>query len=253
MRLMNARNATLKTVSAELKALTVEGRQVTLSVFRQLIRADVLDRKTGDLLGVPWGTVNYFWGDCSPDHLHVVWQDGENLRRDCLRKVRAPQAAQELRDDAADIYSWLRLILDFEFHTARRPEGSEAKINGWAVTIPSAKACPACSADKQIEAISRRARYSGHTEIEHVARQRSDIEYERRQPHDAKSGYYWGHAKDIRRAELVSDNQDMPARDMMKELIDAYWATVKNDKSSDAAWARNYKMVEGLDQLFIAV
>jgi hypothetical protein len=33
---------------------------------------------------VPWGKVNYFWGDFNPDHLHIVWQKDEELRRDCV-------------------------------------------------------------------------------------------------------------------------------------------------------------------------
>ena len=42
------------------------------------------------LLGIPWGFVNYFWAMCSGDHhyrnehVHLVWQEGDQLFRDCL-------------------------------------------------------------------------------------------------------------------------------------------------------------------------
>jgi hypothetical protein len=42
---------------------------------------------TLQLRGVSWGRVNYRWGECEKrgqDHLHVVWQKGGKLRRDCV-------------------------------------------------------------------------------------------------------------------------------------------------------------------------
>ena len=85
---ISAHEATVKTASVEIKSLTVQGKQVTLSVFRQLQKEDVIDRHRGKLKGEPWGTVNYFWKDCgwysSDAHTHVVWQKGEELRRACV-------------------------------------------------------------------------------------------------------------------------------------------------------------------------
>lgn len=85
-RTITAREATIKTAAVEVKALTISGRQVTLSVFRQLKQEAILDEDTADLRGVPWGIVNYFWGDCAKakEHLHVVWQKGDELRRACV-------------------------------------------------------------------------------------------------------------------------------------------------------------------------
>jgi hypothetical protein len=85
-RIITAREATVKTATVDVKALTISGRQVTLSVFRQLKDAPLLDEETVALGGVPWGIVNYFWGTCakSTEHLHVVWQKGEELRRACV-------------------------------------------------------------------------------------------------------------------------------------------------------------------------
>ena len=83
IRKIEATEAVLKTASVEVKALTLNGKQVTLSVFRQLQEEVIIDPDTALLRGVPWGKVNYFWGECSPDHLHIVWQQGNELRRSC--------------------------------------------------------------------------------------------------------------------------------------------------------------------------
>jgi hypothetical protein len=98
-----AKEATITTATVEVKSLTITGKQVTLSVFRQLLNEPLVDEETAELRGVPWGTVNYFWGDCKPDHLHVVWQKGDELRRACVYKPRWPYLyAKETEDDDTD-------------------------------------------------------------------------------------------------------------------------------------------------------
>lgn len=77
--------AELKTLSVEIKALTVSGKQMSLSVFRQLDQAGWLSLITGAEGGTLWGRVEYFWDECKKsDHLHIVWQEGNSLFRDCL-------------------------------------------------------------------------------------------------------------------------------------------------------------------------
>jgi len=78
--------AQIRTAAVEIKTMTVNGRQVTLSLFRQLKDEDLIeDTDAGFVLkGQAWGVVNYH-----PDavcakaaqHLHVVWQAGDELRR----------------------------------------------------------------------------------------------------------------------------------------------------------------------------
>jgi hypothetical protein len=87
-RRITTHEAQLKSAAAEVKALTISGKQVTLSVFRQLQEEELLDRESAQLRGVPWGHVNYYWGECKADHLHVVWQKGEELRRGAALLVR---------------------------------------------------------------------------------------------------------------------------------------------------------------------
>lgn len=85
---IRAKEAVVKTATIAVRSLTLNSKQVTLSVFRQLIKEDLIDAETEQLRGVPWGTVNYFWGDCKDNHLHIVWQKGEELRRACVYNQR---------------------------------------------------------------------------------------------------------------------------------------------------------------------
>jgi hypothetical protein len=57
-----AKEAVVKTAVVEVKSLLISGKQVTLSVFRQLIKEPLVDPETAELHGVPWGRVNYFLG-----------------------------------------------------------------------------------------------------------------------------------------------------------------------------------------------
>ncbi len=87
---ITTKEATIKTLSVEVRALTIGSKQVTLAVFRQLPARQIIDPKTGELRGVPWGRVNYHPGDCQgagPAHLHVVWQDAGELFRACVDPV----------------------------------------------------------------------------------------------------------------------------------------------------------------------
>lgn len=116
--MIDVHTAEIKTATIEIKALTIGRKQVTLSVFRQLQEEDVINRKTGRLQGKVWGRVNYFWGACDPgaefrhnpkQHLHVVWQKGEELRRACVYAPPSPEMIQ-LQRPSLDQYAALELL-----------------------------------------------------------------------------------------------------------------------------------------------
>src|SRR5262245_48788152 len=88
--ILKDKEATLRTASVGIQALTVDSKQVTLSLFRQIPTNKFVDRLTGQQLGKAWGCVNYFWKE-APQHdvtgtrrLHVVWQDETTLFRDLV-------------------------------------------------------------------------------------------------------------------------------------------------------------------------
>ncbi len=109
-RTVNVEQASLKTATITIQAMTVDKRQVTQSVFRQLLEEPVVDA-AGIFKGVPWGTVNY----CPRKpcvigkHLHVVWQKGSELRR---ASARPPEAKFEPWIDNEDCDPWLLLALN---------------------------------------------------------------------------------------------------------------------------------------------
>ncbi|MFC4122048.1 hypothetical protein [Nonomuraea zeae] len=80
---LTTHNAQVTTATVEVKTLTVSGKRVTLSVFRQLRERRLVSPADGSLAGVPWGYVNYHPDKCDSDgeHLHVIWQIGDNLYR----------------------------------------------------------------------------------------------------------------------------------------------------------------------------
>lgn len=105
---LTAQTATITTAAVEVKTLTVSGKQVTLAVFRQLIEEPILDQLTAEITARPWGTVNYHPDKCSddPEHVHVVWQRGDELRRSA---VQAPGAGRHSHP-AADLYVQARIL-----------------------------------------------------------------------------------------------------------------------------------------------
>ena len=109
---LNVRNAQVSTATVEIKTLTVSGKQVTLTVFRQLIEAPLIV-DDGSLNGEAWGTVNYHWGKCDDDapHWHVVWQQGDELRRSQVSRTYEPPPVFWSKSlahlHAASVYQWL--------------------------------------------------------------------------------------------------------------------------------------------------
>lgn len=82
-KVITIKEANISTLNVELKAIHINSKQMTLSVFRQIQEETLFDDKF-NLLGVPWGSVNYFWDKAlqfNTTVLHVVWQKGNELRR----------------------------------------------------------------------------------------------------------------------------------------------------------------------------
>lgn len=84
---LTTHNASVHTATVTINTLTVSGKQVTQAVFRQLIESELINYD-GTFAGLPWGTVNYHPNkNCQTyrRHLHVVWQDGDQLRQNAIQ------------------------------------------------------------------------------------------------------------------------------------------------------------------------
>ena len=80
-KIITIEDVSLKSMAVEIKALTVSGKQMTLSVFRQLPRVSIWNNLF-EQIGTPWGRVLYFWGDAKDcDGFQVVWQRDSQLFR----------------------------------------------------------------------------------------------------------------------------------------------------------------------------
>ncbi len=120
MAIINISNAQIKTAAVEIKTLTVSGRQVTLSVFKQIIEEPLLDEVAMKLNGTPWGTVNYFVkDDLSEFKINIIWQKGSELRRCAIFKKPYVMACRligtEIYNDLNDKWNEVnRKIKDLE-------------------------------------------------------------------------------------------------------------------------------------------
>ncbi|MFF7290713.1 hypothetical protein [Streptomyces griseorubiginosus] len=103
-------NTSIETATVQIRTLNVGPKQMTQGIFRQLIEQPAVDTE-GRVQGQPWGTVNYHPDRCddAKEHLHVVWQLDDQLRRGF---VLTPE------------HTYLRHPLVAEYVTARIYEGA---------------------------------------------------------------------------------------------------------------------------------
>jgi hypothetical protein len=126
MPVLTVQNAEIKTATVEVKTLTISGKQVTQSVFRQLEQGALI-AADWTFRGIPWGRVNYHpdpgckrtgphtqyydqTAYCLADHMHVVWQQGSELRRtfvwgrcDCRRWYERQERLAEVYTTLLDL------------------------------------------------------------------------------------------------------------------------------------------------------
>lgn len=136
---LEAEAASINTATITIRALHVGKKQMTQSVFRQLPVSPLVDEDKVELLGVPWGWVNYHWGDIDPEKTHFIHQIGGRLYRDAFlirdstefRQKTMPPPILEVEYSLDDLYQ-LR-------HFARFVEGwrHPGKSNTWDVRYRS--------------------------------------------------------------------------------------------------------------------
>lgn len=218
---IDAHEALVKTATVEVRTLTISGKQVTLAVFRQLQNEPLLDPYTGEFLGTPWGTVNYFWGRCQPDHLHVVWQKASELRRSCVHRYTSacaftPGAWHTAITNAA----WLMVIGEAQLPGKEFGSISRTKVesdNGWTVSIS-----PSDVHYRGIDAARKMLVEDAHSFL--------GIDVSER---DAASPIYACHYLGL--------------------LCEAQKKEQERVVVARSKWAQNYARLQDLEQLFIAV
>lgn len=110
---ISVQQADIKTATIDVKVLSLNNRNLTLSVFRQIPVGNLIDPKTIALNGTVWGQVNYYWGDYgkfadSPLHTHILWATPEGeLRRSIISKkmmIPPKDLFELLMEDGSIIY-----------------------------------------------------------------------------------------------------------------------------------------------------
>ena len=98
---ISVEQALVKTATVEIRTLTIAGKQLTLAVFRQLQTEHLIDERSLQMNGPVWGRVNYHpTRSCiqNGEHIHLVWQSGAELRRDCVYKATPEKMIGDYRD-----------------------------------------------------------------------------------------------------------------------------------------------------------
>jgi len=227
-RRVNVREATVRTMSVQVKSLTIANKQVTLSVFRQLQQEQIVDAKTLELRGIPWGKVNYFWGPCAEraNHLHIVWQKGEELRRCCLEpNCISDEGGKWHRDNLLDVRDITRniRILDLLLQGAKCTQIARMMVVG-SIRIRDD--------DDFALRLNSLILDSPENTQQILQRWRKD---------------YLG--------QLEDEGAEIPDEITEREMAcKAIWSRYDNRiKEYEAAWKRRYHELEKLDHLFIAV
>jgi hypothetical protein len=91
------RNAVIRTATITVSTLTLNSKQLTLSVFRQLIEEPIFDWRELALRGIGWGHVRYLIDWAPSQAIHLVWQRGDVLRRCVVKRNPPPAPSAEIR------------------------------------------------------------------------------------------------------------------------------------------------------------
>jgi len=251
---ITAHEATVKTATVDVKALTISGRQVTLSVFRQLKDEPILDEDTVMFRGVPWGMVNYFWGDCAKasEHLHIVWQKGDELRRGCVFPNPGYASGWNSRKQRVDRVGEFLIFALVATHADAAPiEVGDSRYGGkdlsvWGhdrwVSWPMRSTSTGYDQVRKLLALSDE-RHHRYRTIDNEYRRETDEEMESRvsQKYEEEALELW----DIIRQRCGTTS--------LETIQQALNDDVKKLADFEQRWRDQYNALASLDHLFIAV
>jgi hypothetical protein len=119
-----------------INTLTINGKQVTLDLFRQLKEA-VLINHNGSLAGTPWGMVNYHQKKCEKleKHAHVVWQLDDQLRQDTIQPPRWQPYGSDTCDALVFAAGSLERLPSITMRSGAPPEPAELSWPKYAARV----------------------------------------------------------------------------------------------------------------------
>jgi hypothetical protein len=113
----------IEPATVTINTLTINDKQVTLDLFRQLKEA-VLINHDGSFAGSPWGFVNYHQKRCDKleKHAHVVWQLDDQLRQDTIQPPRWEPYRSDTCDALVFAYGTLERLPNSTWPSGPPPE-----------------------------------------------------------------------------------------------------------------------------------
>jgi len=232
-RRITTRDAIVKTATITIKTMSIGNKQVTLSGFRQLLQEPLLNPETAELRGVPWGWYNYYWGDCTNDHLHLVWQKGDELQRDCVFP-HPPRAVQGIAEKARK-GAWRAAAYACKY----APAGTFMFSHG-----ESVRCWDRTRGDYQVQTAAL---------IHRATNRRLNIAL-----NAPRLGYDLELRNEIYHLDIIDDSQFhydnwVSAWESGLEMQTAAWCADERYWHLNQLWLTRYRELEQLDHLFIAV
>lgn len=252
--------------SVTIRVLTIGTKQVTQTLYRQLVEENILGLQA-QIKGTVWGWVNVHV-DCEnkEKHLHVVWEDKGTLKRGTVKAdYEESQGYKNLRMALVDAAHAYICATALEGSWFKRPDGTSTSrnpltlsVNSTPVTVSYIDAVQTYRlqleyAQRQQEALDilietgpRDTPVSHQFDVEEarkkVAQNQTALETLRKQilPY-------------VERVIGPLEGHDWSTR---KASIDAHMALEEVERAMrtyEKTWIANYKKLEASGQLFIAV
>lgn len=89
----------IETLPISIKTITIDGKNITPTILRQVSEENIVDEKTGELRGTPIGHINVHQKDCPTYwHLHVLWSQNGALRQGTTCNPSESEHYQEVKE-----------------------------------------------------------------------------------------------------------------------------------------------------------
>lgn len=266
-------NAKTESRTVTIQVLTVGTKQVTQSLFKQLVEDNnIIDGKTGEIDGNPWGWVNLHTADCGTgDHIHVVWEKNGTLRRAYMQPGDFHNSSryQQLRKQQQVIGACLIYVKTLDegaswFHPdwPRRYLASVSTIEvtscGQAISVKNILEEASNTVWKTPQLLEEAQKELKNMQFPEYAleEQKRSIEYKKKWIQDLSDneqkakgelkGYFWT----IMPKYIDHTKSSSSFTDQTQQALDQVTTRIKEFEQT---WRKSYTTLKEQDQLFIAV
>jgi hypothetical protein len=227
--LVPVKDVAIRKRQVTVEVLTIDTRQVTQSLYKQMVEGSIVDPETGELQGEVWGWVNLHL-DCNKtdEHLHVVWERDGKLRRSCM-SLKCCSVMYEILRSNLEVMG--QLILCHDALGGGRP-GWEKQFNG------------------NYRFVSSKTMWFGLSE---VTVKMPEVLKDFNRPEKDSRLYFNILDEMINLQSGIKGNFESYAEDPREDYLDHGRMLASQMRSEQKAWEKIYREIEEVGQLFIAV